>query len=114
MKQPDLMKFKGTKTYHTLNPVHPFVCTDGVQYMAEKYAALWIIDRIGELYNEKRKIFKRAFTAWHILSCNKVITLTCSDGDDKVLWDEEGSGELKTGEYLLFLHNKVLMLANEY
>jgi len=48
LKESDLSQFTGTNQYWRSGlPIHPFLYTDGVQYLANKGGAYWLLDLIG-------------------------------------------------------------------
>jgi hypothetical protein len=50
----DLFQFIGTTQYWKLNPLNPFLCTDGVHFLAEQGGAFWLLDAIAAWKIEPR------------------------------------------------------------
>jgi hypothetical protein len=50
----DLSQFIGTTQYWKLSPLYPFLCTDGVHFLAEQGGAFWLLDAIAAWQIEPR------------------------------------------------------------
>lgn len=113
LTQNDLSQFTGTER-HFRHALSGYVYTDGVQYLAEKGKAYWLIDKILITTRHKQKL--QEWGAWK-LTVNKDNTalLVCEDGNGYVLHKEKldyTDFPLETAE--LWFMNNTLILPSEY
>jgi hypothetical protein len=110
----DLSQFTGTSAYHRTFMFTPqLVHTDGVQYFAETAGCFWLLDIIATEFYPLTKT--EPFLSITLLVRNGKATLTCQDGDLKVLRHKDISHtDCPDGEYEFFLTDNVLMLTSEY
>lgn len=50
----ELWQFSGTTQYWRESPLHPFLCTDGVHFLAERGGAFWLLDAIASWQPNKQ------------------------------------------------------------
>ena len=119
-----LAHFTGTESYTNLR--YPwlrkrFLLTDGVQYLAEKAQAYWLMDAIAS-HQINKKVAAEPFQVW-TLSVNEKheAILTCTDGDktELVRQDIPGTDFPLTSITLYasqddYLGGRVVMLTSEY
>ena len=112
----DLSQFTGSEVFYR----HPLgsgcVYTEGVQYLAEEAGAYWLIDAI--LCPQAWIDVLRAaeFQVWtlHVRE-NHSATLTCSDGDDTLLWKHEIDWtDFPLATVTLWFANQTLYLPSEH
>src|SRR5215471_14079566 len=77
----DLAHFTGSDQFyrHALN--RRMLYTDGVQYLAEKAGAYWLLDKIATLQLEPA-IRGEEFQVWRLTVTDSRARLTCDDGND--------------------------------
>jgi hypothetical protein len=111
----DLRQFTGTEKWHR----HPFVrtvlYTDGVQYVAEKGGAYWLLDDIAFAQRGKR-VAAEAFQLWRLrVHPNHTGTLTCEDGNGNVVFTKALTfTDFPLEEITLYFTNGVILLPSEY
>lgn len=79
--QDEMRHFTGTETWFRHSLMRKVLYTEGVQYLAEKAEAYWLVDKIAAMQLE-RKIKAEPFQVWR-LKVNTTIgdaVLTCDDG----------------------------------
>ncbi len=111
----ELRYFTGSEQFYR-NPLFPgYRYTEGVQYMAEKAGAYWLIDYI--LSNQPDKQLKeQRFQTWkiHVTHEDKAI-ITVDDGDGNQLQQFRLSHtDFPFEHFTLWLVDSVLMLPSEY
>jgi hypothetical protein len=122
--ETDLAHFTGTETYTNLR--YPwlrkrFLLTDGVQYLAEKAQAYWLMDAIAA-HQINKKVANEPFQVW-ILTVNehRQARLTCNDGNNTLLtFQKIEYTDFPLSEITLYasqddyLGGRVVMLTSEY
>jgi hypothetical protein len=90
--ETELAHFTGTESYTNLR--YPwlrkrFLLTDGVQYLAEKAQAYWLMDAIAS-HQTNPKVAAEDFQSWKLEVNEKhAAVLTCTDGNEKQLVRQE-------------------------
>jgi hypothetical protein len=54
LRAEDLTQFTGTLNYWRISPLYPFLCTDGVRYLAQQGCAFWLLDAIASWQTEPK------------------------------------------------------------
>ena len=117
----------GTENYYQYQLVPRFKYTDGVQYVASKFGAYWLVDiamLAGDaIYKDKSVPVDQKHLLVFKLKVNDddSFVVTCEDGNNNVL-DIEKYGLSVKGDYTNFpaqeqvfwLQNGVLLLPDEY
>jgi len=109
----NLSQFIGTE-HHYKHPLSAYVYTDGVQYLAEKGAAYWLIDKILITTRYKKKLQEWGTWVLHV-NPDKTALLECGDGNGNSLHKEKldyTTFPLEKAE--LWFQNGVLFLPSEY
>jgi len=110
----DLEQFTGTENYYK----HGFgriVVTDGVQYLAHKAKAFWLIDAIAS-YQAKR-IATIPFQLWELtVNADKTAVLTMKEDSDCPILVSQNIPytDYPMPKIKLWLSDRVLMLPSEY
>lgn len=111
----ELQQFTGSEKVYR-NPLFgKFVYTEGVQFLAQKAGAYWLIDYI--LSNQiDEKIKALDFQAWKIkVSDNKSAVILLEDGDCNLVKDFKlVFTDFPLKEFTLWLYNNTLLLPNEW
>ncbi|MEL6499779.1 MAG: DUF6876 family protein [Cyanobacteria bacterium J06623_1] len=115
----DLRQFTGTETYYRHSLARNYLYTDGVQYLAEKAGAYWLVDAI--VFNQMEKPFSNnpalaAFQCWTLkVTEGSRATLTCDDGNKNIVFTQQiPFTDFSLKEISLWLENKVLLLPSEH
>ena len=113
LTQNDLSNFTGTEHYFK-HPLSGYVYTDGVQYLAEKAGAYWLLDKILITTRYKKKL--QEFGVWKLkVNANKTATLICEDGNYNKLYEEKlDYTDFPLSEVELWMENNVLILPSEH
>ena len=80
LTKSDLAQFTGTEQWYRHGLARNVLYTDGVQYLAEKAGAYWLIDEIA-LLQLKPKVGRQAFQVWKLKVKNSKAVLSCEDGN---------------------------------
>ena len=116
LTEADLRQFTGTEQWHR----HPFVrtllYTDGVQYVAEKGGAYWLIDDIAFAQRRHKRVAAEAFQLWRLrVHPDHTATLTCEDGNGQAVFTKTLTfTDFPLAEIRLYCTNGVILLPSEY
>jgi hypothetical protein len=113
LNETDLAYFTGTTNWyqHSLTTV---VYTDGVQFMAERGKAYWLIDEIATSQMIKH-VHQEPFQVWILKVQEKSATLTCEDGNDRTVYVKKiPYTNFPLPEIKLYFVDNVMMLPSEY
>jgi len=115
LQQTDLRQFTGSSSFYTHPLFRGFVYTEGVQYLAEKGGAYWLIDKIFSL-QLLPDLKAGGFQCWTLkVSKDRTATLACTDGDYRKLYREEISyTDFPLPEIRLYCTDRTLLLPSEY
>lgn len=83
----DLSQFTGSETFYRHGLMRNVVYTEGVQYLAERASAYWLIDKVATLQMEP-KVRAEAFQAWKLDVTGSTATLACDDGNGNIVYSE--------------------------
>lgn len=112
----DLAQFTGTENWYRHPIARKILYTDGIQYLAEKAGAYWLIDEIA--FNQSNPSLKnQEFQAWKLsVDLEKTTAiLTCEDGNYKNLFTKKISyTDFPFDEIRIFFNNNVILLPSEY
>ena len=114
----DLLQFTGTEHWYKHNNLtNSIIYTDGVEYLAEKASAYWLIDLIASYQNSKF-VRQNTFQVWklnlHLQDKNQA-TVTCDDGNGNILVTQVLEYTDFPEDFIkLYLVDNVLMLPGEY
>lgn len=116
LREHDLRHFTGSENWYRHSIYRNFLYTDGVQYIAEKGGAYWLIDKIfGEQF-ENINLPEQEFQAWTLsVQEDKSALLTCHDGNYN--WQYEVTikyTDFPLKEIKFYFQNNVLLLTSEY
>ena len=114
----NLKQFTGTE-HHYLHQLSGFKYTDGVQYLAEKAEAYWLIDKILLTMKHEAKLQLQdyqEFTSWRLLvNEDRTATLTAEDGNNHKIYSEKiDYTDFPLKEISLWFENGVLILPSEH
>lgn len=104
----DLAQFTGTERWYRHSLMCTITYTDGVQFLAEKASAYWLIDKIATLQLEP-KIKREEFQVWKLNVTGSKATLVCEDGNDNAVYSEKiDFTDFPLDEITLFYTNSVI------
>ncbi|GEC77916.1 DUF6876 family protein [Flavobacterium aquatile] len=112
----DLAQFTGTENWYRHPIARTVLYTDGIQYLAEKAGAYWLIDEIA--FNQiKPNIKKEEFQTWTLrVDLEKsTAALTCDDGNNNIVFSKKIEyTDFPLQEIRIFFVNNVILLPSEY
>ena len=111
----DLRQFTGTTIWYKHPMVRTVTYTEGVQYMAERAGAYWLIDEIA--FSQLDVTFaKETFQLWKLtVDDTQSACLTCDDGDGNLISEKIIEyTDFPLPEIKLYFTNNVILLPSEY
>lgn len=111
----ELRHFTGSETFYRHSLFRGFVYTEGVQYLAEKAGAYWLLDHI--FANQALDVLKdQPFQVWKItVNQDESARISVEDGNDKELaFFPLSYTDFPLEECSLWLVDKTLLLPSEY
>jgi hypothetical protein len=80
-----LRHFTGSANWyrHSLSP--SVLYTDGAKYVADVAGAYWLLDYIALAQRSEITVREEAFQVWKLDVKDSVATLTCEDGNDRIV-----------------------------
>jgi hypothetical protein len=116
LTEADLRQFTGTETWfrHSLN--RNVLYTEGVQHVAEKGGAYWLLDEIALTQLSDKKVAAEAFQLWKLsVRADRTATLACDDGDGNIVFTKELEfTDFPLNETRLYFTDNTLLLPSEY
>lgn len=113
----DLAQFTGSETFYRHNLMRNVVYTEGVQFLADKGGAYWLIDKIATLQMDP-KVRAEAFQAWKLEVVDGKARLTCDDGNGVFVYAEHiDYTDFPLSEITLWAvqgEHRTIMLPSEY
>ena len=83
----DLLQFNGTESYHRSSALtNRYYHTDGIKYLAENAGCYWLIDIVTSCYHLLKEC---DFQVWTVNKKGDGATITCDDGNDKIVYQQE-------------------------
>ena len=90
LRPEDLQQFTGTEVWYRHPMYRAYLYTEGVQYVAEKGGAYWLIDDIIIYHNTIKDLQGEPFCVWKLrLNERGGASLTCEDGNRNHLFSTE-------------------------
>jgi hypothetical protein len=113
LTREDLAQFTGTSQRFRHALMRNVTYTEGVQYLAERAGAYWLIDKVAILQLEP-KVKPEEFQVWKLRVADDKATLTCEDGNDNEVYRESITfTDFPLVEIDLWFENNVIMLPSE-
>ncbi len=111
----DLRQFTGTENWYRHPIAQNVLYTDGIQYLAEKAGAYWLIDEIA-LAQSLPTIAAEKFQSWNLkVRPDFTALLTCDDGNSNIrLTKEIPFTDFPLDGIAIYCTDNVIMLTNEY
>lgn len=111
----DLCQFTGTEHWYRHPLARSVLYTDGIQYLAEKAGAYWLLDEIA-LAQSLPLIKAESFQTWRLkVRAHHSGQLTCDDGNGNILLSKRiPFTDFPLEEIAIYLTDNVIMLTSEY
>ncbi len=109
----ELRQFTGSETFYR-HPLFPnYVTTEGVQFLAEKAGAYWLIDYI---FSNQPQLQNQPFQVWKLkVRDDDSALIRVEDGNDKLLWRFTLEfTDFPLEAFTLWLIDGTLLLPSEY
>ena len=111
-----LSHFTGTTRY-IRDPFTGLIHTDGIEHLAERAEAQWLISDIGAVFHIHQNIRGMPFQLWTLtVSEENTAVLTCrEDCDIPVIYEQKYEyTDFPVGTWKMYLIDGVLMVPSEY
>ncbi len=111
-----LSYFTGTSRY-IRDPFTGLVHTDGIEFMAERAGAQWLVSDIGAVFRHHPTIKGTPFQLWTLtVDENSTAILTCrEDCDMPVIYEQKYEyTDFPVGTWKMYLIDGILMVPSEY
>ena len=111
-----MRQFTGTEQWHRHAFVRTLLYTDGVQYVAEKGGAYWLLDDIAFAQRRHKRVAAEVFQLWRLrVHPDRTATLTCEDGNGQAVFTKTLTfTDFPLAEITLYCTNGVILLPSEY
>jgi len=113
----DLAQFTGTETWYRHPLVPQITFTEGVQFMAEKAGAYWLVDEIALGNRFLRKVKAEPFQVWKLKrdAEGNGAELLVEDGNDHVVYRKRIEyTDFPLPEMAVWFTDNVILLPTEY
>ncbi len=112
----DLAQFTGTEVWYRHALRRNILYTEGMQYVAEKAGAYWLLDEI--VFNQiQPRIASEKFQVWTLsVDLEKsTAVLACDNGNGKIVYKKVISyTDFPLDEIKIYFTNSVILLTSEY
>jgi len=115
--EQDLRQFAGTEAWYRHPLFGKFLYTEGVQYVAEKGEAYWLLDKIFACTAHIEKLSREEFLVWELIRNNesKGAKVICTDGNCNELYREEiDFTDFPLRSIKFYFTDNALLLPSEY
>lgn len=111
----ELRQFTGSETFYRHSLFRKFIYTEGVQYLAEKAVAYWLLDHIFANQAEKH-IGVEPFQVWKItVNEDESALISVEDGNDRLIHQHPlNCTDFPLDKFSLWLVHGTLLLPSEY
>lgn len=115
LQEADLRQFTGTETWYRHPLARKVLYTDGVQHVAEKGEAYWLIDILA-FAQTIPAVAAESFQFWILtVHPDPAATLACEDGNSKVVHTQEiPFTDFPLPAIKLYVTDNVILLPSEY
>lgn len=117
LREEKLRQFTGTEQWYRHPMFKTYLYTDGVQYVAEKGGAYWLIDDILMYQSTDKNIQKTSMCVWTLTrnENGRGAVLKCEDGNFKPLFSTDITfTDFPLKQIVLWCCDNVLLLPSEY
>lgn len=116
LTKADLAQFTGTENWYRHSITRDILYTDGIQYLANKAGAYWLIDEIA--FQQSHPRFKAQQMQVWLLKVDlekSTAILTCEDGNYNKFYEKKiPFTDFPFDEMKIFFVNNVILLPSEY
>jgi hypothetical protein len=110
----DLAQFTGSETVYRHSIARQILYTEGVQYVAERAGAYWLLDEIA-LNQARPEIAAEAFQLWALTVTGSRAQLRCEDGNDNVVFSKDiDFTDFPLPTIKIYVANRTILLPTEY
>ncbi|MCA1419475.1 DUF6876 family protein [Bradyrhizobium sp. BRP23] len=110
----DLAQFTGSEHVYRHGLLRSITYTEGVQYLAEKAAAYWLIDAVAS-YQHEAPVKGEEFQVWRLKVEGSRAVLTCEDGNERKLVEQQIEfTDFPLDHIDLWVENGVILLPSEH
>lgn len=113
----DLTQFTGSETWYRHSLVPGVTYTEGVQFMAEKAGAYWLVDKIATIGKMEPSVRGEPFQVWKLRrdAQGNGAELSVEDGNDREVYRERiDYTDFPMPEIDLWFTDNVILLPSEY
>jgi hypothetical protein len=112
----DLRQFTGSEHWYRHGLVHDILYTDGVQFVAERAGAYWLIDEIVLAQRFEKRLAGEEFQLWKLAVLpDHTAALTCDDGNGNVVYSKAIEfTDFPLPEILFYFTDNTILLPSEY
>ncbi|MBR1179955.1 hypothetical protein JQ617_38725 [Bradyrhizobium sp. KB893862 SZCCT0404] len=110
-----LCQFTGSENWYRHSLIPRVLYTDGAKYVADVAGAYWLLDYIAIAQRIETAVRAEAFQVWKLDVKNSAATLTCEDGNDRVVHSKAISfTDFPEPGIILWCANNTIFLPTEY
>lgn len=110
----DLAQFTGSENYFQHGVARQILYTEGVQFLAERAGAYWLIDEIA-LSQARPEIAAEEFQLWVLTVNESRAQLRCEDGNDNVVYAKDiDFTDFPLPTIRIYVANRTILLPTEY
>jgi hypothetical protein len=116
LNKSDLARFTGTEQYYRHGINRRVLFTDGAKYVADAAGAYWLLDEIALIQPHNKQVAAEEFQVWKlIVQPDRTATLTCDDGDDRIVYTKEIKyTDFPLDEIVFYFTDNVICLPREH
>jgi hypothetical protein len=116
LTKADLAQFSGSETVFRHSLMRHIRYTEGVQFVAERAGAYWLVDDIAFGQATIAELKDEEFQVWKLtVRPDQTATLVCEDGNDRVIISKELTfTDFPLPEFALWFTDNTLLLPSEY
>ena len=116
LRAADLMQFTGTERWFRHALVRDVLHTEGVQYLAERGGAYWLIDEIALAQRTVAAVKGEEFQVWTLkVFADRRASLACEDGNGRSVHAKTiAFTDFPLEEITLYFTGNVILLPSEY
>lgn len=109
----DLAQFTGSETVYRHSIARQILYTEGVQFLAERAGAYWLLDEIA-LNQARPEIAAEDFQLWTLTVTGSRAQLRCEDGNDNVVYAKDiDYTDFPLPTIKIYVANRTILLPTE-
>ena len=115
LHEEDLAQFIGSENWYQHGLVRSITYTDGAKYVADHGGAYWLLDEIALPQQFNAAVKAQPFQVWKLTVAESKGTLTCDDGDGKIVYQKLiPFTDFPLPEIKFYFTDNVILLTSEY